>query len=112
MSEITNRLKKKRISLNFKVNFVVSELEKYGIEVKKQTFYGYENGVSHPSAETVLALCAIYGIPDVLDFFGYTDKKEKKLSYMAVHIASLYDAADKHTQDIVNVTLEYLQNLA
>lgn len=40
-----------------------------------KTLYSYESGHRQPDADTLMALCEIYGIVDILATFGY--KKEE-----------------------------------
>ena len=75
--QIGNRLKELRASSSLSVEDVLHILkEKYSIEVRPNTLYGYENGRTSPDVDLFLALCKIYKCRDVLYEFGYTDVKE------------------------------------
>lgn len=68
---IANALKRRRKELNMSAEEVVTALAGYGINIKEATLYGYENAVATPNAQTLLWLCAIYQIDDILNYFGY-----------------------------------------
>ena len=75
--QIGNRLKELRAASSLSVDEVLGILkEKYSIEVRPNTLYGYENGRTSPDVDLFLALCKIYKCRDVLYEFGYTDIKE------------------------------------
>lgn len=75
--QIGSRLKELRADSSLSVDEVLCILkEKYSIEVRPNTLYGYENGRTSPDVDLFLALCKIYGCRDVLYEFGYTDIKE------------------------------------
>lgn len=75
--QIGNRLKELRASSSLSVDEVLQKLkEKYQIDVRPNTLYGYENGRTSPDVDLFLALCKIYNCRDVLYEFGYTDIKE------------------------------------
>ena len=75
--QIGNRLKELRASSSLSVEEVLHILkEKYSIEVRPNTLYGYENGRTSPDVDLFLALCKIYKCRDILYEFGYTDVKE------------------------------------
>lgn len=67
---IANVLKQRRKELNMTIEDVVKELSYRGINIKDVTLYGYENAVSSPNVNTFIALCAIYHIENVMEYFG------------------------------------------
>lgn len=69
-------LKNTRNSQKLSVEFVVEQLKKFDIKLSTKTLYGYENGVSMPDAYTLLALCSIYNIDDIMLELGYKSKKK------------------------------------
>ena len=74
---IASVLKRNRKSSNLSVESVVSILsQNYQIQISPKTLYGYESGYRQPDADTLLALCKIYGIQDILLEFGYKKKEE------------------------------------
>lgn len=44
-----------------------------------KTIYGYESGHRQPDADTLMAMCVIYGIDDVFSAFGYKDTDEEDI---------------------------------
>ena len=44
--------------------------------VATKTIYGWESGQAQPDADTLLVLCEIYNIDDILGTFGYSNKKQ------------------------------------
>jgi len=48
-------------------------LEQDHIFVAEKTIYGWESGQTQPDADTLLKLCRIYHIEDILPAFGYLD---------------------------------------
>ena len=45
--------------------------------VAEKTVYGWESGQTQPDADTLLHLCRLYKIPDILTTFGYDNKGEE-----------------------------------
>ncbi|MGN0153696.1 MAG: helix-turn-helix domain-containing protein [Lachnospiraceae bacterium] len=67
-----------RKARSYSVNQIVDILkEDYDISVSPKTVYGWENGQNQPSADTLLILCKIYNINDILDSLGYEGPAEQ-----------------------------------
>lgn len=45
--------------------------------VAEKTIYGWESGQTQPDADTLLKLCKIYHIPDILKTFGYENEGQE-----------------------------------
>ena len=60
------------------VNDVSKSLSHDDIFVAEKTIYGWESGHTQPDADTLLKLCDIYKIPDILKTFGY-EKNESQV---------------------------------
>lgn len=56
---------------NMSVSDVAASLADNDINVAVKTIYGWESGKTQPDADTLLLLCDIYGIDNILDTFGY-----------------------------------------
>ena len=70
--DLGSRLRECRKSSHLSVNYVAECLEKdYGIHYSPKTIYSWENGQNQPSADTLLILCKIYGVSDILETLGY-----------------------------------------
>ena len=60
------------------VKQVSSLLKDYNIVAAPKTIYAWEHGTTQPSADTLMLLCELYGIQDILQVFGYKDEKSTK----------------------------------
>lgn len=76
-SSIATTLKAKRKEANLSIEEVCCQLKRYEIELSKNSLYNYESGYRQPDADTLMALCEIYRIDDILYAFGYRDKLKK-----------------------------------
>lgn len=72
---IAKVLKDTRKKNMMSVKQVASQLESHSLHVAEKTIYGWESGQSQPDADTLLVLCEIYEIEDILGTFGYKDTK-------------------------------------
>ena len=72
-------LKKYRKLRNFTVQQVADVLAEYGYHFAPKTIYGWENGATQPDADTLMFLCELYEINDVLSVFGYKEPAEEAL---------------------------------
>lgn len=71
---IAKVLKEYRKQNNLSVKEVSKRLNEKSLVVAEKTIYGWESGQSQPDADTLLILCDIYNINDILGTFGYTEK--------------------------------------
>lgn len=58
------------------VNEVSSLLAKYDNPAAVKTIYGWESGNTQPDADTLMLLCEIYHIDNVLETFGYRNQQD------------------------------------
>lgn len=72
-SQIPRILKEYRKQNNFSVSDVSLMLHERSIDVAPKTIYGWESGQANPSADTLLVLCEMYNISDILTAFGYRE---------------------------------------
>lgn len=56
---------------HYSVNDLVIKLEDNALPVAPKTVYGWESGQTQPDADTLLVLCKIYNINNILGTFGY-----------------------------------------
>lgn len=70
---IAKVLKEARKQNALSVKDVVCRLEDKSLNVAEKTVYGWESGQSQPDADTLLILCEIYNINDILGTFGYSN---------------------------------------
>lgn len=70
-----------------------------------KTIYGWESGQTQPDADTLMFLCDLYGIENILETFGYQvesnseplllSPKEKKLIANYRHLKAMQPAVDR-----------------
>lgn len=68
---ISKVLKTYRKLNHYSVNDLVVKLENNNLPVAPKTIYGWESGQTQPDADTLLVLCKIYKIDNILTTFGY-----------------------------------------
>lgn len=86
-------LKKNREKLNLSVEQVSIFLSNHNLKGAPKTIYGWERGHSEPDAETLMALCDLYHIENVLETFGYKDEKpQSKIFDINAHEENLIKA--------------------
>ena len=78
--KIAEVLKEVRKQNALTVKDVVLKLDEKSIPVAEKTLYGWESGQAQPDADTLLVLCEIYDIPDILGAFGYRKPMNFNLS--------------------------------
>ena len=70
---ISKVLKSYRKLNKYSVSDVVIRLEENNLPVACKTVYGWESGQTQPDADTLLILCKIYKIDNILQTFGYEE---------------------------------------
>lgn len=68
---IAKVLKDYRKLNHYSVEDVVLKLEENHLPFASKTIYGWESGQTQPDADTLLVLCKIYKIDNILETFGY-----------------------------------------
>lgn len=68
-ANIAKVLKEYRKQNQLSVNDVVVCLSEKDLNVSPKTIYGWESGQSQPDADTLMLLCEIYNITDILGCF-------------------------------------------
>lgn len=67
-----------RKASNLSVNQVVAKLKaEYDMSISPKTVYGWENSQNQPSADTLLILCKMYRINNILESLGYDGSPEQ-----------------------------------
>ena len=68
-----------RKSANLSVNDVVAIFQKeYNTPMSNKTIYSWETSKNQPSADTLLTLCRIYNITNIVEALGYSTGIEKR----------------------------------
>lgn len=79
-NELGNCLKTARINLHMQQRNVVEQLIPYGISISAGALSKWENGDAMPNPYQFFALCYVYGIEDVLQYFtGSNGRKLNKI---------------------------------
>lgn len=65
------------------VNDVSKILEENNNYAAPKTIYGWESGQTQPDADTLMFLCDLYGIENVLETFGYQDSPHQKPLFLS-----------------------------
>ena len=92
---IAKVLKEYRKNNNLSVRQVAEILENKSMSVAEKTIYGWESGQAQPDADTLLVLCEIYNIDDILGTFGYSNKKS---FHITNHEKELIEKYRKHPE--------------
>ncbi len=79
-SNFAERLRFYRQKMGLSVKEVSEELAKKDGYVSIKTVYSWENGTSQPSADTLMRLCELYRIGDVLETFGYQNRSNDRIT--------------------------------
>lgn len=67
-----------RKAKHYSVQQVVDKLKTgYDISLSPKSIYSWENGQTQPYADTLLVLCKIYNINNILDSLGYEGEPEQ-----------------------------------
>lgn len=62
------------------VNQVAEVLKENHNYVAPKTIYGWESGQTQPDADTLMFLCELYKIDNILETFGYRNTAEAELT--------------------------------
>ena len=76
---IAKALKKYRTTNNLSVKEVTELLEQRGVKTSDKSVYAWECGRTQPDADTLLMLCSIYHVDNVLVSFGYNSSKNSDI---------------------------------
>ena len=99
-------LREYRKKNNLTVNDVALKLDEHSLHVSPKSIYGWENGQTQPNAETLLVLCEIYNIEQILFTFGYrTRAANYAISENENKVLKQY-RAKPHMQDAVHKLLD------
>lgn len=76
-SNFAERLRFYRQANQLSVQQVADQLAKDRKPVSVKSIYSWENGQTQPSADTLMYLCELYKINNVLEAFGYENRSEE-----------------------------------
>lgn len=109
MNKISSALKNRRKQLNMSVDTVCEKLKRFGVNITANTIYNYETGYRSPDAETLLILCDIYEIEDILGTFGYKSESATQNSDGLETSKAIFNDLPEALQD---EALRYMRYLA
>lgn len=64
---------------HYTVNDVSVMLNHKNMTAAPKTIYAWENGRTQPDADTLLILCEIYKIDNILESFGYSKEEKEEI---------------------------------
>lgn len=99
-------LKEYRKKNHYTVNDVALLLGERSIHVAPKTIYGWESGQSQPSADTLLTLCELYNVKNILNVFGYNTDDTFQLTSQERALIKSY-RAHPELQEAVNILLRH-----
>ena len=99
-------LKEYRKKNNYSVNDVALLLNERAIHVAPKTIYGWESGQAQPSAATLLTLCELYNVKNILNVFGYNSEDDFQLTSQERALIRSY-RAHPELQEAVNILLRH-----
>ena len=76
--EFARVLKEYRRRNQYTIYDIADKLKENQIEVAVKTIYGWESGQTQPDADTLLKLCDIYKIDNILATFGYVNEDSEE----------------------------------
>ena len=76
--KIAEVLKEYRKKNDLSVTQVSNILKEHNNYTAPKTIYGWESGHTQPDADTLMFLCKLYKVDDVLESFGYKEKEQKE----------------------------------
>ncbi|MDO4167161.1 MAG: helix-turn-helix domain-containing protein [Eubacteriales bacterium] len=79
------------------VQDVSQYLDHQGKPTATKTIYGWESGQTQPSADTLMYLCSLYQIDDILGTFGYINSTKEEPIHLTPHERKLIRAYRKQT---------------
>jgi transcriptional regulator with XRE-family HTH domain len=109
--EIANVLKKYRHKSGLSTKEVTEKLSLQGINVSPKTLYGWEIGHSQPDANTLLLLCDIYDIDDIMLAFGYGKKERLPIEVRMPERAKLLDKIEQLDENDCKLIAAYIDGL-
>ena len=106
-------LKEKRGEKSLSVEYVSERLAELGIKVSPKTIYNWETGHSQPSPDTLMALCSIYEISNILEAFGYQKNDADSQNILSEDLRRLlekYRSLDSHGREAVDAIINVEQD--
>ena len=109
--EIAKVLKKNRQKSGLSSKEVTEKLSLNGVTISPKTLYGWESGHSQPGADTLLLLCDIYGIDDIMSAFGYGKALSHTTETRRTEKAKLLNKVEQLDEKSCRVVSAYIDGL-
>jgi transcriptional regulator with XRE-family HTH domain len=109
--KIAKALKDTRKKSGLSAKEVTEKLNLKDVTVSPKTLYGWESGHSQPSADTLLLLCDIYGIDDIMSAFGYGKTQSRTTEARTTEKAKLMDKIEQLDEKNCKVVSAYIDGL-
>jgi transcriptional regulator with XRE-family HTH domain len=109
--EIAKVLKEYRRKSGLSSKDVTEKLSLNGVTVSPKTIYGWESGHSQPDADSLLLLCDIYGITDILFAFGYGKTESRSIVTNTPEKSKLLDKVERLDENGCKVVSAYIDGL-
>jgi transcriptional regulator with XRE-family HTH domain len=109
--EIAKVLKEYRQRTGMSAKKVIEKLSLHDIKVSPKTLYGWESGHSQPDADTLLLLCNIYGIDDIMLAFGYSKTERQPIDTKTPEKAKLLNKVEQLDENNCKVVSAYIDGL-
>jgi transcriptional regulator with XRE-family HTH domain len=109
--EIANVLKRYRHKSGLSTKEVTDLLGQHNIKISPKTLYGWEIGHSQPDANTLLLLCNIYGIDDIMLAFGYGKKGKLPIDVRMPERAKLLEKTEQLDENDCKFVAAYIDGL-
>lgn len=105
---IARVLKYYRNIRNLSVNEVSNILREQDNYAAPKTIYGWESGHTQPDADTLMFLCELYQIEDILGAFGYKENEDSPALHLSPKEMQIIQKYREHThmQQAVDKLLE------
>ena len=109
--EIAKVLKEYRQKTGLSAKEVIEKLSLHDIKVSPKTLYGWESGHSQPGADTLLLLCDIYGVDDIMRAFGYSRTERQPFDTKNPEKAKLLIKVEQLNENNCKVVSAYIDGL-
>lgn len=83
---------------NLSVDEVSSYLSEHEYPAATKTIYGWENDHTQPNTETLMLLCSLYNIQNILEAFGYSNKGDLPSLRLTTHEEKLVKKYREHPE--------------
>ncbi|WP_290773342.1 helix-turn-helix transcriptional regulator [Anaerofustis sp.] len=98
--QMSFKLKELRRNNKLTIEDVRIMLEKRNFKVASKTIYGWESGQRLPYPDIFLTLCDIYQVNDILETFGFKQKKENNNTLKMIARGDGYNTLELNNENL------------